>query len=99
MVVIHAGTQGTGKAVKTGMRGNGETAAGARVVPEDGVLTGVDVTLEPGSKGLRDGDTLPTEYADTVGDAAAAVAFCTRVLGPGASAPGDGAEMVLGADC
>ena len=28
---------------------------------EDGVLTGVDGTLEPGSKGFRDGDTLPTE--------------------------------------
>ena len=66
-------------------------------VPVNGVLTGVDGTLVLGSKGFRDGDTLPTEKADTVGDAAAAEAFCTRGLGPAAVGPGDGACIVLGA--
>ena len=64
MVVVQAGLgMGMGKTV--GKRGSwlmGSTAEDINGrVPEDGVLTGVDGTLEPGSKGFRDGDTLPTE--------------------------------------
>lgn len=106
MVVFYVRAHTAGKGMDTGpgIVGIWETEHADGWVPMDGELTGADGTLEPGLKGLREDDTLPTEYAATVGDAAAAEAFCKRgpgpgAMAPGAIAPGAGAWTVLGADC
>lgn len=74
-------------------------AGGLLFVPMGGEFTGVVGIPEPGSKGLRDGETLPTEYADTVGGVAAAAALCCPGLGPAATALGDDGWLALGPVC
>lgn len=70
-----------------------------RRVPKDGEFTVVDETLEPGSKGLRDGETSPGDGRAAAGVGATAARLYWLTVGPGAEALGDGAWMTLGADC
>ncbi len=69
------------------------------VIPMGGEFTGGVGIPEPGSKGLRDGDTLPTEYADTVEGVAAAAALRFPGLGPAATVLAADGRLTPGAMC